>query len=389
MYNAEKYVGDCLDSLLAQTFEDFEVIVVDDCSTDNSAEIVKSYIERFDGRLKYSKLKANSGGAPVPRNRGIKISSGEYLYFMDSDDALMPYAFKDLYTAAKNFNADVVHCERYYTAPGDTVTTDITKLKVTARTQYNFVTKPTLETNDLEERLKIFMGLRFWWTPWAHLIRRDLIIENDIEFPRLSISDDVIFSLFVYCLAGSIVRITSIVYVYRTLEDSNCRVKMDPAKLIRRRGGDIFLGIKAIEELTNKFEFFKQKPDYKYFLFDFCLERNLWALYELYGSIHISQLNEFVQKTLNELGNDTTLTAYFFSKVLNFNIQLIIAQQKLNATTTELQSLRSKIQSNISSLEKRDKINKAYIAELENFVFQSQRQIGELEKEIKRLKGEN
>ena len=55
MYNVEKYVGACLDSLLAQTFQDFEVIVVNDCSTDNSAAVVESYIPKFNGRLTLSK----------------------------------------------------------------------------------------------------------------------------------------------------------------------------------------------------------------------------------------------------------------------------------------------------------------------------------------------
>ena len=57
MYNAEKYIGELLDSLLIQTFQDFEVIVVDDCSTDNSAAVVESYIPKFNGRLILNKLK--------------------------------------------------------------------------------------------------------------------------------------------------------------------------------------------------------------------------------------------------------------------------------------------------------------------------------------------
>ena len=69
MYNAEKYIGECLESLLLQTFQDFEVIVVDDCSTDNSFSIVESYIPKFDGRLKLTKTEKNSGGGGyVPRN---------------------------------------------------------------------------------------------------------------------------------------------------------------------------------------------------------------------------------------------------------------------------------------------------------------------------------
>ena len=70
MYNTEKYIGECLDSLLAQTFTNFEVIVVDDCSTDSSPAIVASYLPKFGGRLKVLRLKKNSGNNGIPNNTG-------------------------------------------------------------------------------------------------------------------------------------------------------------------------------------------------------------------------------------------------------------------------------------------------------------------------------
>ena len=60
LYNAEKYIGECLDSVLNQTFQDFEVIVVDDCSTDKSVAVVQNYVAEFNGRLKFSKPKKNN-----------------------------------------------------------------------------------------------------------------------------------------------------------------------------------------------------------------------------------------------------------------------------------------------------------------------------------------
>lgn len=79
LYNAEKYVGECLDSLLEQTFQDFEVIVVDDCSTDNSAKIVESYAPKFNGRFMFTILEKNSGSGALPRNKGLLLSRGEYI----------------------------------------------------------------------------------------------------------------------------------------------------------------------------------------------------------------------------------------------------------------------------------------------------------------------
>lgn len=123
MYNAEKYIGECLDSILAQTFPYFEVILVDDCSTDNCAKIAKSYLEKFGGRLKIATLHKNSGNPSTPRNVGIEISSGEYLLFIDNDDAITNTALAELYLTAKRFEADVLFYNGYYRFHGDNLAT--------------------------------------------------------------------------------------------------------------------------------------------------------------------------------------------------------------------------------------------------------------------------
>ena len=74
LYNAEKYIAECLESVLAQTFKNFEVIIVDDCSTDNSCTIVESYIPKFSGRLKLYHMEKNSGSGALARNKGLKLS---------------------------------------------------------------------------------------------------------------------------------------------------------------------------------------------------------------------------------------------------------------------------------------------------------------------------
>lgn len=84
MFNAQRYLGDCVESVLNQTFEHWEHILVDDCSTDNSARIIKGYAEK-DDRIRYVKLSENSG-AGAARNRAIEESKGKYIAFLDSDD---------------------------------------------------------------------------------------------------------------------------------------------------------------------------------------------------------------------------------------------------------------------------------------------------------------
>lgn len=87
-YNCEDFIGITLDSVINQTYENWEVIVVDDCSTDNTAEVVQEY-RRKDNRIKYHKLEKNSGAA-VARNKAVDLATGKYMAFLDSDDVWFP-----------------------------------------------------------------------------------------------------------------------------------------------------------------------------------------------------------------------------------------------------------------------------------------------------------
>ena len=160
MYNAEKYIGECLDSILAQTFTDFEVIIVDDCSTDKSCEIVKSYIETHTGtdKLKLVRRKTNSGASGIPRYDGLLLSRGEYVSFIDSDDIITKTALEELYPIAKKFDADVVHCERYFQFNDGEK-----NFTLKGYQKGTLVKEPTLITEDLTERVKNLYEKNFLW----------------------------------------------------------------------------------------------------------------------------------------------------------------------------------------------------------------------------------
>lgn len=85
-YNCAKFIGRTIDSVLAQTYENWEIVIVDDCSKDNTKEVVEAY---HDPRIKYHCLKQNSGAA-VTRTTAMKLSQGSYMAFLDSDDIWMP-----------------------------------------------------------------------------------------------------------------------------------------------------------------------------------------------------------------------------------------------------------------------------------------------------------
>ena len=88
-YNAEKYLAQTIESVLAQTFQDWEMLVIDDCSSDGSADIIKSYALK-DPRVIYLKTSKKSGSPTEPRNLGIQNAKGRYIAFLDSDDLWLP-----------------------------------------------------------------------------------------------------------------------------------------------------------------------------------------------------------------------------------------------------------------------------------------------------------
>ena len=115
VYNVEQYIRSCIDSLIAQTFQDWELIAVDDGTPDKSGEICDEYAKN-DSRI--SVIHKENGGAPSARNTAIPKARGEYLYFMDSDDWAEPTMLEDMYKKAKETNAQLVvagyYIDTYY-----------------------------------------------------------------------------------------------------------------------------------------------------------------------------------------------------------------------------------------------------------------------------------
>ena len=106
VYNVEKYLAKCLDSLVNQTLKDIEIIVVNDGSPDNSEQIIKKYLKKYPDKIIY--LKKENGGQGSARNLGIEKSNGEYIGFVDSDDYADIKMFEKLYNIGKINNSDIV-----------------------------------------------------------------------------------------------------------------------------------------------------------------------------------------------------------------------------------------------------------------------------------------
>ena len=256
VYNAEKYLPVCLESILNQTFTDFELLVVDDCSTDSSYAIAESYLERFGGRLKIVSLPQNTGNGVVPRNVGFDLSQGKYVCFVDNDDFLVAEALETLYNFAEKYRADVVYTDYYFANDNSDVLSEVSVM----RWGNVNLQEPTLETEDIAERVEKILSSTFSWMPWTKFVRRDFLVDNKIKFPRMTISDDLIWTIEIVCLAKNLLRIPTPLYVYRTNTTSILRRERTPEEKIIFWLNPLLSGFEILENFMNQIDFFVQNP---------------------------------------------------------------------------------------------------------------------------------
>lgn len=265
MYNTEKYIGACLTSILSQTFQNFEVIVVDDCSTDNSCAIVESFIPKFGGRLRLIRSEVNRGPA-IPSNIGINLSRGKYVYQMDSDDLLVNNALESLYRYAEDFDVDVVHMNVgfKFIRNSEKSFPNREDLDIVGWHGGPFVEKPTLESDDIGERAKKISRNGVGWTAWEKLVKRDLLMENDISFANMRNCQDLLWVIEVFSVAKKILSIPEPLYIHRANPTSNTHLKRTIEQKLHFSLTATNVGLKILEEFLSSKKFFQENPQYKW-----------------------------------------------------------------------------------------------------------------------------
>ncbi len=176
VYNTEKYLRKCLDSLVFQTLEDIEVVAVNDGSTDCSKDILEEYKAKYPEKIQL--VHKENGGQATARNLALKLCRGEYIGFLDSDDFVKPEMFAKMYGAAAANKADYVACGY----------TDITYEEGKEVVLQEYVaSKLAKETKDL------FFGALA--SPFLHLYKREIFEKSRVEFPEGYIYEDTAFYL--------------------------------------------------------------------------------------------------------------------------------------------------------------------------------------------------
>lgn len=208
VYNVEKYIHRCIDSLLAQTFKDFEILLVDDGSTDRSGNICDEYA-RKDKRIRV--FHKENGGVASARQLGCDKALGEYSIHADPDDWVECEMLSDLYNEAKKSNSDVVISD-YYIQQGFTPI-------------YVKQTPKSLKTIDV---LKDILNDRLFGALWNKLIKHSLYQKYNLKFiPNINYCEDVLIFIQLFQNNVSVSHISSAFYHYYQDNENSITAKMN------------------------------------------------------------------------------------------------------------------------------------------------------------------
>jgi glycosyltransferase involved in cell wall biosynthesis len=192
VYNKEKYIEDCLDSVIKQSLKNIEIILVDDGSTDNSLEILKKY-EKKDNRIKV--LTQTNLGPGIARNKGIEIAKGEYIGFVDADDCLIDSnGLKKMFELGKTNNCDMVSAN----------------IRLVINNGKDKIYHQKIE------KIEIIPSSSYGipWFFYKNIFKREFLIKNNITFPDYYKGEDPIFLAKVLAKINDFITIPLDYYEY-------------------------------------------------------------------------------------------------------------------------------------------------------------------------------
>lgn len=202
VYNGECFLSEAIESIIAQTYENWELLAVDDGSTDKSLQIIEAYAEK-DGRIKLLKNDSGEHGPGIARNYGIERISGKYTYFIDADDWIKKDLFKDTVSLAEKTGADII--------PFGFVIEDNGKQ----------IRKPLKPCGDFVfEDFKSIANeiLRGTWSECHELIKSEII--KDVRHNKYKTCEDICFQMDLLCNVKKVCGIDKEFYHYRVVKNS-------------------------------------------------------------------------------------------------------------------------------------------------------------------------
>ena len=239
VYNVEKYIRKCLDSLVNQTFKDFEIIIVNDGTKDNSKQIVDEYISKYPNLIKY--LEKENGGQASARNLGLKHAIGDYVTFVDPDDWIELEMLEKLYNRMTETNSDIVVCGAYSVIDGEN----------------NKIETFNQHTKDNHKNYILNCSGPCW-----QLIKTSIFIENNLNFLEQRFYEDISIIPSLCLFAKKVEFLDESLYYYLIRSGSTMnQIEYNPSL------EDIFSSLSNLSEIfqkNNVYQKFYQELEYVY-----------------------------------------------------------------------------------------------------------------------------
>lgn len=322
IFNVEKYLKDCLNSLINQTLKDIEIICINDGSTDNSLEIINEYAQK-DNRIKVIN-KSNSGYGDS-MNKGLEIATGEYIGIVESDDFVKDTMFEELCNLAFSNNLDIVKSDFYYYITKNNVSRQAGKIK-----------KNINKVFSAKDDLSI---LKLMPTIWSAIYRRKFLEENNIKFlPTFGASYQDTSFAFKALVSAQRIMFTNKAYLYYRQDNENSSVKSK---------SKVYAICDEWEEITN---YLNSKTELKSFANDIkvAIQFNSY----LWNVIRIDEIyrDEFISKFKD------TFKFYLDNGEINEILYKKIGNKELNLLLNDTEKFRKFIDN--EALKKNRKLNR-------------------------------
>ncbi len=331
VYNTEKYLPECLDSIFCQNFDGFEVIAVNDGSTDSSPQILRKYAEKYPNLKIIDKENEGQGYA---KKVGIDVAGGDYIMFADNDDLLEPEAFEKLYSNITKNNSDIAIMRIIFWDHVNNKTSEPENINLTG----NFKDTADFEKFTFTHRdVKSFV-LNGCVTTWSKIYKRSFLEKyNDLNFPKHTCYEDGPFHLQVMLRAEKISFCPYQLYRYRM---SNTKSTMHTS-MNSKKSFEIFSVIRQMKDILQSEGFFEE---YKSEHMNYS-QRVMLYLYNTVNNTLKADFYKEMKTTLEQLNisiNDISENVAIYKMIFDCETHKeFVLTQQVNATKSELEQLKS------------------------------------------------
>lgn len=206
VYGVEQFVGQCIESIMSQDYDNIELIIVDDCTPDNSIDVINRTLIALGKNIQTRYIKhENNRGISATRNTGVRAAQGHYILFIDSDDCLLPGAVSALVRGLGTSDVDIVEANNKI---------------LNWNTKEAFNRCELIKKQELIETFPQLLKAPVIGTVWNKLIKKDFFIKNNLWFREGLVFEDDLWTFQVMCAKPKIQRITDETYIYYIRDNS-------------------------------------------------------------------------------------------------------------------------------------------------------------------------